>query len=64
VDLVEKVARAICKSRSCEGFKCCEWPANRGRMTCPVELGGYDDAASAAIGVCALAANGQEERGK
>ena len=44
-----QVARAICKSRTCEGFNCCEWPANSGRTRCPVEDGGYDDAAEAAI---------------
>lgn len=45
------VARAICKSRSCEGEACCQWPANRGRLAkdCPVERGGYDNAAAAVI---------------
>jgi hypothetical protein len=47
----EKVAQAICKSRSCEGADCCQWPANGGRLArdCPVKRGGYDDAAQAAI---------------
>lgn len=49
----EQVAQAICKSRSCEGMNCCQWPANRGRLPkdCPVKRGGYDDAAQAAIDV-------------
>lgn len=48
---IERVAQAICKSRSCEGFSCCQWPANGGRLAkdCPVKRGGYDDAAQAAI---------------
>lgn len=46
---VERVARAICKSRTCEGFSCCQWPANGGRTKCPVRDGGYDDAARAAL---------------
>lgn len=50
VDAVtDLVARAICKSRTCEGVSCCEWPANMGRHRCPVKAGGYDDAARAAI---------------
>ncbi len=49
--LVEKVARAICRSSSCEGVRCCQWPAQGGRMDCPVRHGGYDDAARAAIAV-------------
>ena len=46
---LEKVARAICKSRTCEGFKCCQWPASGGRLDCPAKRGGYDDAAKNAI---------------
>lgn len=48
---IARVARAICKSRSCEGIACCQWPANRGRLpkNCPVARGGYDDAAQEAI---------------
>lgn len=48
---VDAVARAICKSRSCEGGSCCEWPANMGRIAaeCPVKRSGYDDAAQAAL---------------
>lgn len=46
---LDKVARAICKSRSCEGISCCQWPANMGRTNCPVKNGGYDDAARAAL---------------
>lgn len=45
----EIVARAICKSRTCEGINCCQWPAQTGRRNCPVTSGGYDDAAQAAI---------------
>lgn len=55
--LVRVVARAICRSRSCEGSACCQWPANGGRhghwnrwqRECPVNAGGYDDAALDAI---------------
>lgn len=50
-ELVERVARAICKSRSCEGINCCQWPANMGRSKCPVNERGYDDAAQDAIAV-------------
>jgi hypothetical protein len=48
-ELLAQVARAICESRTCEGAACCQWPANGGRTNCPVEKGGYDDAAQAAI---------------
>lgn len=48
--VIEIVARAICKSRTCEGFNCCQWPANAGRIhQCTVPKGGYDDASQAAI---------------
>ena len=47
--LAEIVAKAICKSRTCEGFSCCQWPANGGRTKCPVKAGAYDDAARDAI---------------
>ncbi|QPC91473.1 hypothetical protein [Mesorhizobium sp. INR15] len=51
---VERVARAICKSKTCEGFLCCQNPAQMGRTTnCPVKRGGYDDAARAAIAALA-----------
>jgi hypothetical protein len=46
---VELVAIAICKSRTCQGIDCCQWPANGGRLQCPVKNGGYDDAARDAI---------------
>lgn len=47
---VKAVARAICKSRSCEGVDCCQWPAQTARkITCAVDRGGYDDAAKDAI---------------
>ena len=44
-----RLARAACKSRTCEGMACCEWPANRGRIRCPVRDGGYDDAVDAIL---------------
>ncbi|MEQ1518026.1 MAG: hypothetical protein ABL931_16220 [Usitatibacteraceae bacterium] len=49
--LTDIVAKAICKSRTCEGVSCCQWPANGGRSIaeCPVWRGGYNDAAEAAI---------------
>lgn len=46
---VNRLARAICKSKTCEGYACCQWPASGGRTQCPVKNGGYDDAAQAAI---------------
>ncbi len=46
---LELVAIAICKSRTCEGFNCCQWPAQRGRTQCPVKDGGYNEAAKDAI---------------
>lgn len=58
-DVLRKVARAICKSRTCEGINCCQWPCNGGRwhdprkrsMTtaCRVDEGRYDDVAREAI---------------
>ncbi len=48
-ELLMRLAQAICKSRTCEGFSCCQWPGNRGRTECPVSRGGYDDAAKAAF---------------
>ena len=60
MDLVDRVARAICKSRSCEGVNCCQWPANRGRMTCPAEIGGYTDAAVAAVELICAVTNNQQ----
>lgn len=56
---VERVARAICKSRTCEGASCCQWPANRGRTNCPVAKGGYDDAARDAIAAMQAALAGR-----
>jgi hypothetical protein len=48
---IDAVARAICKSRTCEGVNCCQWPSQGSRKSdCPVSRGGYDDAAKAAIG--------------
>ena len=47
---IEAAAKAICKSKSCEGYKCCQWPANGARVIdCPVKRGGYNDAAIAAL---------------
>jgi hypothetical protein len=46
---VREVAIAICKSRTCEGSACCQWPANMGRTVCNAKKGAYDDAAIAAI---------------
>lgn len=51
------MAKAICKSRSCEGLYCCQWPGNgrkhgewsRIKRECPVDAGGYDNAALDAI---------------
>jgi hypothetical protein len=48
-ELIRAVAKAICKSRTCEGVSCCQWPAQGGRTQCPVKDGGYDDAARDAI---------------
>ena len=48
-EMIEKVALAICKSRTCEGGSCCQWPANRGRVNCNAKQGAYDEAARAAI---------------
>lgn len=44
------LARAICKSKTCRGFKCCQWPAQMGeRHNCPVDKGGCDDAVRAIL---------------
>jgi hypothetical protein len=56
---IEKVAKAICKSSTCEGINCCQWPCNGGRWhdmnrqpgKCRVEEGRYDDAAQSALEV-------------
>jgi hypothetical protein len=50
-EMVERVARAICKSRTCEGVACCAWPSNGGRVDCPVKRGAYNEAAHDAIAV-------------
>ena len=47
--MIERVAKAICKSRTCEGISCCQWPAQTGRTKCPVKDGAYNDAARDAI---------------
>lgn len=45
----EAIARVICKSRTCEGVKCCQWPSQGGRVECPVRNGNYNDAADAIL---------------
>lgn len=52
-EAIRTVALAICKSRTCEGYSCCQWPANMGRKNCTVPKGGYDDAAKAALDAAA-----------
>lgn len=55
--LAKSVARSICKSRTCAGINCCQWPCNGGRYhdqngqstKCRVDEGRYDDAAREAI---------------
>lgn len=49
-EIVLRVAKAICKSRTCEGYRCCQNPAQGGRTECPVERGCYDEAARDALG--------------
>ncbi len=49
--MIERVAQAICLSKTCEGISCCQNPSQRGRLDCPVSDGGYNDAARAAIAV-------------
>ena len=46
---IRAVAIAICKSATCEGANCCQWPANTGRTGCNAKAGAYDDAAKAAM---------------
>lgn len=63
-DLIRKVATAICKSRTCEGYACCQWPAHGGRTKCPVRDGGYDEAAQdALIAVCAYLVESERDTG-
>jgi hypothetical protein len=38
-EMVRRVALAICKSRTCEGASCCQWPANTGRTRCNAKQG-------------------------
>ena len=53
---LRQVARAICRSATCEGINCCQWPCNGGKqrslsgapVECMADAGGYDDAANAA----------------
>lgn len=48
--VIRQVALAICISRTCEGYSCCQWPSQMARRhDCPVNRGNYDDAALAAI---------------
>lgn len=62
--MVERVARAICKSKTCEGAACCQWPGNGGKPRrlphCNAERGAYDDAALAAIEAMREPTVGQE----
>lgn len=46
---IRRVALAICKSRTCEGVSCCQWPSNGGRTQCNAKKGYYDEAARDAI---------------
>ena len=56
-DAVRHVAHAICKSVTCEGINCCQYPSNGGHrrdsrgqpVKCMVDEGAYDDAAVAAL---------------
>ena len=61
--MVETIARAICKSRTCEGMHCCQWPAQGGRTQCPVRSGAYDDAARAALSALSTPTEGMVEAG-
>jgi len=58
-EIVEEVARGICKSKTCEGTDCCQWPSNMGRTECPVRRGHYDDAARDAIAAYEKAKGGE-----
>lgn len=57
ISTLRAVAMAICKSATCEGINCCQWPSNGGRRRdprggpapCNVANGAYDDAAKNAI---------------
>lgn len=57
----EAVARAICKSKTCEGFLCCQWPGSMGRTNCPVKSGGYDDAADAVLSLLSVQVDGEQK---
>lgn len=69
--LVRLVAKAICKSNSCQGINCCQWPGNGGRhgdwnrlrRECPAKAGGYDNAALDAIVAYQSALGIEEEDG-
>lgn len=52
-ETIRTVALAICKSRTCEGAWCCQWPANMGRTNCNAKNGAYDDAAIFALAAIA-----------
>ncbi len=52
-DNLRIAALAICKSRTCEGMYCCQWPANLGRLNCNAKAGAYDHAARAALSAAA-----------
>ncbi len=50
-DLIEKVARAICKSRTGKGVGCCQWPSNAGEKHRCTVLDGFGEGARAAIAI-------------
>jgi len=61
-DMVERVARAICKSKTGEGVHCCQWPGNGGRAMCFAAMGNFDDGARAAIEAMQPAILAERER--
>jgi len=61
-DMVERVARAICKSKTGEGVHCCQWPGHGGRATCFAAMGNFDDGARAAIEAMQPAILAERER--
>jgi len=46
-----EIAKAICKSASCQGIDCCQWPSQGGRLKCAVDQGGYKAAAQAVLAI-------------
>jgi hypothetical protein len=61
---IEAAAKAICKSATCEGINCCQWPSNGSKrrdhlgqaVECNVAKGAYDAAAIAALTAAAQVA--------